>query len=192
MSCGRYSKGNLSRAKDLATDGAYGELAFDHAGRHLAAAKFPHAIEVWSTKSWKQTNRIELSSKPADEFAIAMAFSRDDRRLAVGTSVGHLLVFDLDKPNKPLIQETEHVIHCVEFSPDGQYIVTGDQSGKLSLWQADSAAPLASWQAHSSPMGFVAFADQEGDLLSAGHNGAVTRWHLNAIREGLRPLGLDW
>jgi hypothetical protein len=83
----------------------------------------------------------------------ALAFSPDGKLLAagvgrwnIGGKTGETLLIDVDKAavyQVPLSQE-KHVITCVAFSPNGNYLAAGGMDGVLKLWQfgptGDSAA----------------------------------------------------
>ncbi|MEM7386870.1 MAG: WD40 repeat domain-containing protein, partial [Verrucomicrobiota bacterium] len=65
----------------------------------------------------------------------------------------------------------------VGFSPDSQLIATGDQNGRIVLWQAKDGTRLRSWRGHHRSAAALAFSPDSRLLASGGWEGGV------AIRE---------
>jgi hypothetical protein len=64
---------------------------------------------------------------------------------------------------------------CLDFSPDGQWVVSGDCAGKVRLWDwAKGGAPVRDFPDHKSPVTAVAFRP-DGQFLATGDEAGIVR-----------------
>jgi WD40 repeat protein len=67
----------------------------------------------------------------------------------------------------------------VAFSPDGRTLASGDLSGNLNMWEADSGIRIAGpLRAHERGLGTFAFSPGGDRLYSAGQDGILLSWAL--------------
>ncbi|MCO4772127.1 MAG: protein kinase [Deltaproteobacteria bacterium] len=66
---------------------------------------------------------------------------------------------------------------ALAFSPDGSRLAAGDLEGAVRIWRLEDGTLLAEHQAHSGRVSSVRFLG-DGELFSAGWDGAVLRWGL--------------
>ncbi len=70
------------------------------------------------------------------------------------------------------------MVWTVACSPHGQYIAAGSIDGRVTLWNAQSAELLASWNAHVSAVYALAFSP-DGLLLASGSaDGLIRLWDI--------------
>jgi WD40 repeat protein len=70
---------------------------------------------------------------------------------------------------------------CAVFSPDGQWIVTGDQDGAVSLWELASAGRVhRTLRGHAATVSGVAFHPDGTRLASCSLDGRVKVWDWRA------------
>ena len=93
---------------------------------------------------------------------------------------------DLDKS---VFTEMFGGVLSVAFSPDGQYLATGDVNGKLCIWEFPSGRQLLTRQEHNNRIWSVAFSP-DGEIVStSSSNGNIklrnvkTNQHLKTLRE---------
>jgi WD40 repeat protein len=87
----------------------------------------------------------------ADGFGVlglvdANDWSRDGRRLAVGTLAGTVRVLDASDlhPLSDTVVAAAGYVQTVSFSPDGRTLVTGGSDGTLRLWDGTTLRPIGS------------------------------------------------
>jgi WD40 repeat protein len=152
-------------------------LSHDREAKRIAIAGYgsmPHNVAVLD----RETGRI-LQSEPlpvlGDAFGIrALAFDPADRRLAVGTPQGAVLLWDLTKPmawEKRPREKWENPIVLDEPAPIEAIIVPGGEPIADTLNQVR----------------FLRFLD-DNRLLVVTENGNVTEWDLSGGREVPKPL----
>ena len=123
--------------------------------------------------------------------AADVAVSPDDRFLAVVTKssweYGRLKVFDLWSGLGTGSSEFwADDMHAVAWSPDGRRIATGDDQGRLALYNAPSCALVRAVSAHRAAITDALFAHDTGHLLTASRDGTVRIWNA----EDLEPLSV--
>lgn len=82
-------------------------------------------------------------------------------------------------PSGVIAQElprSNDVVTALEFDPQGTIVVTGDASGRLTVWSTATGSRLASVQGHADRVVALAFA--QGGLVSAGWDGALKVWSI--------------
>ncbi len=107
-----------------------------------------------------------------------LAFSPDGGNISAVSYYGAIQVWEISTGK--LIRRSEaHVpkrTPSAAFSPDGRYVLTGDDDHTLKLWEL-SGRPLGIWaRGHSSEVYSVAFAPDGRSALSGGVDGKLILW----------------
>ena len=102
----------------------------------------------------------------------------DESRLIVAGSAASTRNATVYRPDASTVGVLEgHEADVVAVATDGVHIVTGDKSGSLRLWDADTLAPAGQLQ-HSSSVYCVAVS---GDLVVSGSTDSTVKlWRLRA------------
>lgn len=72
----------------------------------------------------------------------------------------------------------EHVVVTAKFTPDGEYLVTGDGYGVVGLWDAKAGRLLASARAHERPALKAAVSADSAWAATASTDGSAQVWDL--------------
>lgn len=77
---------------------------------------------------------------------------------------------------------TKHTdwITALEFSPDGKFLVTGDRSGGLLLWDAETGRERGDLRGHAEQINSVSWRGDSAVLASASEDDTVRLWQLDA------------
>lgn len=116
-----------------------------------------------------------------------ISFSPDGAMAAVVCASGTLFVVDV-KQEKLVFSASSYfgALHCVAWSPDGQYIVTGGQDDLVTIWSLHERDIVARGQGHNSWVSAVAFdAYFKGDDMcyrigSVGQDARLCLWDFSA------------
>ncbi|KAI4500100.1 hypothetical protein M0802_004970 [Mischocyttarus mexicanus] len=97
--------------------------------------------------------------------------------------LGQLLVWEWQSETYAMKQQG-HVsnINSLAYSPDGQYIVTGGDDGKVKLWNTMSGFCSVTFQEHSSAVSGVLFSRNRKFIVSASLDGTVRAYDLIRYR----------
>jgi len=113
-----------------------------------------NGVEVADTAD---LGRMIALSPPGEEVEIGLR--RGDRELTVEATLG------------PLPE-----IWAIAWSPDGRRLATGDNEGRVALWEAASGRPLATRFAHTANVWGLAYDPAGRRLATAGWDGVVRVW----------------
>ena len=86
--------------------------------------------------------------------------------------------------SQQLTVDTGTAFQSVAYAP-GDRVITGDDGGTISVWDAVSGQQLATRQAHTGRVASLDYHEAGGWLASGGADGAVRLWDLQT----LEPLG---
>lgn len=121
--------------------GAGVSLALSHDGRLLAASAFDRSVRIWALPEL-----TEIAALRGHEGAVtALAWSRDDRRLATGGGDGDCTarLWSITPPAASICFDRAGEPHSfVRVAPDGRSILAGGTRAPLALLDARSGAEL--------------------------------------------------
>ncbi|KAJ3394220.1 hypothetical protein HDU92_007077 [Lobulomyces angularis] len=104
--------------------------------------------------------------------------------LAFGcAALGQLLVWEWQSESYILKQQGHHYdINTISFSPDGQFIATGADDGKLKLWNTQSGFCFVTFNQHSAAITGTQFTTKNSILFSSSLDGTVRAFDLVRYR----------
>jgi WD40 repeat protein len=152
-------------------------------GRWLATgAREPGGttLRVWRLGEKRDSPATEAFSDHRHVTPVyAVSFSRDNRFLAAGgwTNSGYSgpVVYELETGNRvaSLIWEASRALG---FSPDGTILASGDEWGKVSLWDIKRRCRLREIEAHEEIISVLRFSPDGRRLASGSCDGKVKLW----------------
>ena len=71
-------------------------------------------------------------------------------------------------------------VNGVAFSPDGKTIVSGDQHGRVHLWDIATQTGMGTLEGHTTAVNSVAFSPSGKTVASGGDDGTVLLWNITS------------
>eukprot|EP01090_Pellita_catalonica_P002966 TRINITY_DN1258_c0_g1_i3.p1 TRINITY_DN1258_c0_g1~~TRINITY_DN1258_c0_g1_i3.p1 ORF type:complete len:857 (+),score=141.38 TRINITY_DN1258_c0_g1_i3:50-2620(+) len=114
----------------------------------------------------------------------ATAINTSGEWLAFGCSIqGQLLVWEWQSETFVLKQQGHfHDMQALAYSPDSQYLATGDSQGKVKLWAASSGFCFVTFSDHNAAISALQFSPQGHSIFSASLDGTVRAYDLIRYR----------
>ncbi|XP_077256053.1 periodic tryptophan protein 2 homolog [Temnothorax americanus] len=104
--------------------------------------------------------------------------------IAIGCShAGQLLVWEWQSETYAMKQQGHRTnMNCLAYSPDGQYIITGGDDGKVKLWNTLTGFCTLTFHEHTSSISSVLFSHNRKFVASASLDGTVRAYDLVRYR----------
>eukprot|EP00191_Tetraselmis_sp_GSL018_P008681 CAMPEP_0177599952 /NCGR_PEP_ID=MMETSP0419_2-20121207/13317_1 /TAXON_ID=582737 /ORGANISM="Tetraselmis sp., Strain GSL018" /LENGTH=1591 /DNA_ID=CAMNT_0019092819 /DNA_START=347 /DNA_END=5122 /DNA_ORIENTATION=+ len=125
-------------------------LTFDARGLRLFTGDGDGFIRVWSAEIRPQISTegfrfVKLLDQLRDEPITSLQMHRNNRRLLVLTKRSRMVTFDVAKlfsinSEYPGIKCTHNPLKPT-FSPDGRYIISGSEDGRVYMWSIENKEP---------------------------------------------------
>lgn len=170
-------------------------VAFNPDGNLLAVSSGASNIAVWDISSQKVVNTFIGNGSRIT----SLAYNIEGSVLAAGSCArfastgicqsGEIDYWDLKTGENRKIEAHSDVVNSLVFSPDGKWLVSGGEDGKVIFWDAQTLGqngePLSG---HRSSVLFVKFSHNGQWLASAGQDKNVILWDVNKRRINGLPL----
>uniref|UniRef100_A0A671RHZ4 Periodic tryptophan protein 2 homolog n=1 Tax=Sinocyclocheilus anshuiensis TaxID=1608454 RepID=A0A671RHZ4_9TELE len=99
------------------------------------------------------------------------------------SGLGQLLVWEWQSESYVFKQQGHfNNMNSLAYSPDGQYLVTGGDDGKVKVWNTNSGLCFVTFTEHSSGVTNVAFTSSGFVVVSASLDGTVRAFDLHRYR----------
>ncbi|CAN7995425.1 unnamed protein product [Ixodes hexagonus] len=152
-----------------------------HRGNRLLATGFSTgAFLLHEMPDYNLIHSLSISDHEID----ATAFNSAGDWLALASSRrGQLVVWEWQSESFALKQQGHaNNMACVAYSPDGAYIVTGGDDGRVKLWNASDGFCFVTFSEHAAGISGVAFVQSGRAVLSASLDGTVRAFDLQRYR----------
>lgn len=186
------------------TDGGALELYTGHAGPVTALAftadgglvsgSADQSVKVWSViPKWtlagqlgpKPEAPLDLRPSPFANRVLALDFSDDGKLLATGggdpSRSGELMIWDMSNLTlvKSIADAHSDTVFGVEFSRDGQYILSGAADKFVKIFEVASGKHVKSFEGHTHHVLDVTWKPDQSVIVSAGADNAIKVWSVD-------------
>ncbi|XP_067139307.1 periodic tryptophan protein 2 homolog [Centruroides vittatus] len=130
-----------------------------------------------------QCNLIH-SLNVSDQAISSLAFNCTGDWLAIGCSdLGQLVIWEWQSESFVLKQQNHfNNLNCLSYSPNGQYIATGGEDGKIKVWNVSSGFCFVTFTEHTSGITGITFTNKSTTIVSASLDGTVRLFDLHRYR----------
>ena len=155
-------------------------LAFSPDSKWLVSGTSKGEIQMWDVATGEA---LVAFAKPQALGPRALAFSPDGALLAAGRR-GHIHLWEVDTANKLFSISTGHrrdrpstnSAELLVFSPDGEVLVSGFDTGTIQLWDVRTGDKIAALDGHTKGVNTLAFSPDGTMLVSAATDGTILLW----------------
>ncbi|KAI0000839.1 WD40 repeat-like protein [Russula vinacea] len=135
---------------------------------------------LWEMPTFTNVHILSISQEKISSVAV----NPSGEWLAFGArKLGQLLVWEWQSESYILKQQGHFFdVNALAYSPDGQYIATGGDDGKVKLWNTRSGFCIITFSQHTASVSAVHFASQGQVLFSASLDGTVRAFDLIRYR----------
>ncbi|CAL0325297.1 unnamed protein product [Lupinus luteus] len=140
-------------------------------------------VNVWDINTGN--NFLHIPSCASPPFGLLclknryLVASQLNRHGSVGG--GSIVIWSLNKPQKPLVNYTMEAIGPLSCTKDGLYLVGGGLSGNVYIWDVTSGKLLKSWIAHNKSLNCMLFSDDNSLLISGSDDGMICVWSMISL-----------
>ena len=158
-----------------AHDDSINSIAFSPDGQLLASGSDDFTVKVWSVPTEQIVETLEHVVDDFVEPVTGVSFSPDGEQLA--TAGPNVKLWDVSTFTETKTLETTNWVLTTTFSPDGQRLVTGDESGNVVIWNTQSGQSVETLEVSGNS---VQFSADTRTLAIAGDDGlklwALPNW----------------
>ncbi|KAJ4452083.1 hypothetical protein ANN_03599 [Periplaneta americana] len=120
----------------------------------------------------------------SDQKISSIALNSTGDWVALGcVGLGQLLVWEWQSETYVMKQQGHfNNMTCLAYSPDGQYIVTGGEDGKVKLWNTSTGFCFVTFHEHTANISAVQFSHNRKFIISASQDGTVRAYDMTRYR----------
>ncbi|MEZ4900794.1 MAG: WD40 repeat domain-containing protein [Spirosomataceae bacterium] len=132
----------------------------------------------------KQLFAVKKHLKASSQSARCMAINPKTREIAIGYSDNMIRIFDIDtfELRHTLAAHTNSVF-TVQYSPDGQFLLSGSRDAHLCIWEATNQYQLhKNIVAHLFAINHIAFSPDASMFASCSMDKSIKVWDTHSFR----------
>ena len=146
-------------------------------------------VYLWDTNTNERVATLNMYKNILEKvFAIfqninihGMVFDYRGETLAVAIDEKEIQLWDVIKDKRVRIIKTrhKHAICKLAFSPDDNYVASGDTGGNIQVWDSDTGKHVASYEGHKGNISVMVFTEDSRFLASTGlFDGVIVLWEV--------------
>ncbi len=161
------------------------EVAFSPDGRRLATSSRDGSLRVWDLETKRELHVFRGELK----MDVEVSFGGDGRLLAGAGGV--VEVWDVES-GKLVRRLPLELGSSARISPDGRLIATGEDTGRVTLWELATGERLQVFEEHTATVFDLEFSPDGRTLASAGKDGQVRLWDVKTGKPRGALQGRGW
>ncbi len=164
-------------------DDGFETITISHGGGVIAVGGV-HGTVAWFSRD----ARAPISIRPHTATVIALAFSPDDRTLAIASLDHTATIWNVADGTKLATLNLADPVRDIAFSPDGKRVITGSVDATVIVWDAETGAKLQALSGHTDSVESVRYDASGVHILTGSSDHSVVIWDAHT---GARLVALD-
>lgn len=150
--------------------------AFSPDGNLFATGDITGVIRFWNARDVQLVSTAEHALGSVG----SLCFSSNGQRLVSGHGQTEPGLRMFDATNGQLIWKASHegAVRSVEFSPDGQFVISASNDFTARLWRASDGKPLGKTMPHRGQVFFAKFSPDSRLAVTGGFDSNVRLWRV--------------
>jgi WD40 repeat protein/tRNA A-37 threonylcarbamoyl transferase component Bud32 len=155
------------------------------------------SLREFAAPEGPQLKRRWPCSEESEEPVRCISLDATEQVAAAATQDGEIALFQLPS-GKPIARRAkahQNSIEAMSFFPNSRLLVTGSKDWTIRLWRVSDGSldEILTLRSPTGPIDSIRLTSDGKRLLAVVHGETAVRvWHLNKLRERLKPLNLDW
>ena len=149
-------------------------VAFSPDGKLLVSGSDDWTFRFWDVQSQQHISTHEHINNRTRSPITEIEFSYDGQLLA--TAGQHVKLWEVNSRTEMTTLQHDAYVWGIAFSPTGQFLAAGDQSGGVKIWDIQEQQVVAELEGDSNYVYSVAFSPNGRILASAGYDGKIKLW----------------
>lgn len=160
------------------TEAVY-SVAFSRNGKRVASGGYDGRVLLWDAEH-RRALRGGGSAVDGVGRVTSIAFSPDDKLLAIGSLKDTVWILDIERGDAQVIGTHQSSVEGVAFSPDGRYLATCGLDKAVCVWNVAEVSPRKKWgrREHEYVVRSVAFSPDSQTLASVGWDKKLNLWNV--------------
>lgn len=158
-------------------------VRFASGGKLLAAgtgsvdSKTNGQVRIWDTTDWKQIRSLPDSNAVVK----TMCTSQNGSLLAARGDGGSVRVWDLHSETAPVSLDNSAAVMTLQFTPADRFVIGGDYTGRLRIWDARSGRLLVLKSAHKGKVSGFTLLNDSGQIITTGADRFIRLWDVSGV-----------
>jgi len=160
-------------------------ITFSLDGKRIISGDDAGDVKIWDVTTGKMLTAIHVDS----DFVSCIAVNSNGSQIAsAGVADKGIKVWDAQTGVQvaSFRGHQPNVVGSLAFSPDGNYIVSGDNIDLVKTWETATGRELTTFRGHEAGISSLAFTRDGKRIVSGSWDGTVKLWDVSEEREPIR------
>ncbi|HEY6542796.1 MAG TPA: serine/threonine-protein kinase, partial [Ktedonobacteraceae bacterium] len=155
-------------------------VAWSPDGRYIVSGSQDGTAQVWEASTGQKllSTRSHIDPSQAEDWANSVAWSPNSKQIVIGYKDGTAEALDIVSRQKVAIYQydTPWSVDAVAWSPDGQYVATGNFDNLVMVFSVSTGKLLYTYTGHNDSIKSIAWSHDSKRIASGSSDGTAQVW----------------